>query len=150
MTIVSFVLSNVFDSWIPWFPSFDEKKRTHVRKLVSNSCVLRAEACQFGTCHHHDCVVVFGNDRLGSHGCVAVFGNDRLMAPLCTYEELMAQERRSYFLMRCTSCACYVSAFCMITAWFGAFVQGALEQSVKAAPRQKAARNLGTDVRHWV
>ena len=38
----------------------------------------------------------------------------------------------------------------MITAWFGAFVQGALEKSVKAAPRQKAARNLGADVRQAV
>ena len=38
----------------------------------------------------------------------------------------------------------------MITAWFGAFVQGAIEKSVKAAPRQKAARNLGADVRHAV
>ena len=38
----------------------------------------------------------------------------------------------------------------MITAWFGAFVEGALEQSVKAAPRQKAARKTGGDVRHGV
>jgi len=42
------------------------------------------------------------------------------------------------------------SAFFMISAWFGAFVQGALEKGAKAAPRQKAARNLGTDVRHPV
>ena len=33
LTIVSFVLSNVLDSWNPWFPNFDEK--TYARKQVS-------------------------------------------------------------------------------------------------------------------
>ena len=62
---------------------------------------------------------------------------------------MMAQVQRNHFLMRCFS-LCMPIVFCMITAWFGAFVQGTLEKSVKAPPLQKAARNQSVDVRHGV
>ena len=77
MTIASFVLSNVLDSWNQWFPSFDEKAYTRKQVSFQLMCTSRLRRL-VGTCHHHGRVVVFGDDRLGSHGCVAVFGNDRL------------------------------------------------------------------------